>query len=52
MISHKIKGLDGMSSVKYKNRELELKARKCVIELGNCFYEGIRIQVDVNMHTA
>lgn len=25
-----------MSSVEYKNGELKLKARKCVIELGNC----------------
>lgn len=41
-----------MSSVKYKYRELELKAKKCVIELGNCFYDGIGIKVDVNMHTA
>lgn len=33
-----MKGLDGMSSVKYKNGELKLKARKCTIELGNCVF--------------
>lgn len=33
-----MKGLDEMSSVKYQNRELKLKPRRCVIELRNCVF--------------